>query len=176
VNGRWSLCSLPTGKIRHLEVALLAEVDISSPKGSMPSQLQYARTLLTFCLITYILMFLPLSSFGPILSALRYPFRSTNSSTMAFNVLTTTASELQQELNAGKINSVQIVEAYLKQIDEHEDYLHALIAQPPRRSILQVAQLLDDERRAGKSRGQLHGIPVLVKVDQQLLIQITASI
>ena len=95
---------------------------------------------------------------------------------MPFNVLTTTAYELQQKLDAGKVSSVQIVEAYLKQIDEHEGYLHALIAQPPRESIRRLAQELDDERHAGKSRGQLHGIPVLVKVDQPLLTQTVASI
>ena len=94
---------------------------------------------------------------------------------MTFDVLSTTAFELQQELSVGKISSVQIVEAYLKQIDEHEDHLHALIAQPPRESILQLAQELDDERRGGKSRGQLHGIPVLLKVDKLLLNQTTVS-
>ena len=155
---------------------LHAKVDLFSVEALLPSQFRYAKTFLAFCLITYILMSMQLSFFRPILSALRYPFRSTNSSAMPFNVLTTTASELQQELDAGKINSFQIVQEYLKQIDKHEGYLHALIAQPPRANILQLAQELDDERHAGKSRGQLHGIPVSVQVDQPLLTQTLPSI
>jgi amidase len=82
----------------------------------------------------------------------------------AFNRLTTTAIELQELLSRGTLTSVNALNAYLEQIDTHNGWLKAVIAHPPRHGLLERAKLLDDERREGKMRGPLHGIPVLVKV------------
>jgi amidase len=82
----------------------------------------------------------------------------------AFNRLTTTAFELQELLSQGILTSVDALNAYLDQIDTHNGWLKAVIAQTPRHGILERAKMLDDERREGKMRGPLHGIPVLVKV------------
>jgi amidase len=37
-------------------------------------------------------------------------------------------------------------------------------------NLTEVAQILDEERRQGKTRGPLHGIPIIVKVDMAFVI------
>jgi len=81
-----------------------------------------------------------------------------------FNRLTTTVSELQDLLHEGKSTSVDALTAYLEQIDAQDSWLKAVIATPPRRQLFERAKLLDGERRQGKTRGPLHGIPILIKV------------
>jgi amidase len=73
-------------------------------------------------------------------------------------------AELQAEMTAGKVTSVQLVEAYLARIeaiDRSGPALRSVIAVNPK--ALDQARALDVERRAGRVRGPLHGIPVLVK-------------
>jgi hypothetical protein len=87
------------------------------------------------------------------------------SATMApFNCLTTTASELQDLLQQGTLTSVDAVDAYLEQIDRHNDWLKAVIATPPRDQLAARAKFPDDEREEEKMRGPLHGISILIKV------------
>ena len=83
---------------------------------------------------------------------------------VAFDVLTTTAAELQNFLNSGLLTSVQLVEVYLDQIVRHNGYLKAVIATPSRASLMEKAKALDNERSSGTIRSQLHGLPILVKV------------
>jgi hypothetical protein len=82
-----------------------------------------------------------------------------------FNPLTTRAVELQQLLRDGKITSVEIVQQYLKQIDRHEHVLNSFISIAPRDRLLRAAASLDEERLRGASRGALHGIPIVLKVN-----------
>lgn len=84
----------------------------------------------------------------------------------SFDVLTTTAVELQQFLNAGRISSVELVQHYLAQVDRHEAKLNAFIDLAPRHLVFSSAAALDAERLNGKRRGPLHGIPIVVKVGQ----------
>jgi amidase len=81
-----------------------------------------------------------------------------------FNPLTACATDLQCLLRNGEITSVGIVEAYLRQVDEHESTLHSFIAIAPRDGLLQAAAALDEERRRGHLRSSLHGIPIVLKV------------
>lgn len=81
-----------------------------------------------------------------------------------FDPLTTNAVDLRQMLESGHITSVQIVEQYLQQIKAHDHILHAMISIAPRESLLSIASRLDDERREGKLRSPLHGIPIVLKV------------
>ena len=92
---------------------------------------------------------------------------------VAFDVLTTTAAELQRSLNSGLLTSVQLVEVYLDQIEKHNGYLKAVIATAPRASLMEKAKSLDKERFSGTIRSQLHGLPILVKVRdaQRLVVQ-----
>lgn len=94
------------------------------------------------------------------------PIMATPAVAPAFDVLSTTASQLQSLLISGKITSVQIVETYLEQIEKHNHSgarLHAIIATAERGVVLAKAAALDGERRNGKLRGPLHGIPIIVK-------------
>lgn len=83
-----------------------------------------------------------------------------------FDPLVASAFELAEMLNAGAITSVEIVEAYLHQIDQHNRrgrQLRALISVAPRHELVRIARRLDDERSRGKRRGPLHGIPIVLK-------------
>ena len=80
------------------------------------------------------------------------------------NVLTADIKSLQMLLGAHKTTSQYLVELYLGQINKHDNYLHAMIQTAPRDQLLSKAKELDEERKSGKSRGPLHGIPILIKV------------
>jgi len=74
------------------------------------------------------------------------------------------AATLQAEMTAGSIDSQLITSIYLDRIlkiDENGPKLNAVIATFP--DALAEARRLDAERREGKVRGPLHGIPVLLK-------------
>jgi amidase len=82
---------------------------------------------------------------------------------MQLDLLTATATDLQRLLEAGKTTSVELVQAYLAQIERHEPELHAFISVAPRHLLLAAAADRDAERRQGRPRGPLHGIPVVLK-------------
>ncbi|KAK8054989.1 amidase [Apiospora rasikravindrae] len=79
---------------------------------------------------------------------------------MNFDPLTTTATALQQLLKEGAITSVQAIERYLLQIEQHNHALNAFISLAPQQKLLGRAAALDEERQAGRSRGPFHGIPI----------------
>ncbi|KPM37584.1 hypothetical protein AK830_g9002 [Neonectria ditissima] len=86
--------------------------------------------------------------------------------TVKVNLLTLTATELQELLTEGAITSTRIVELYLDQIAKHNHNgfkLNAILATPDRPSVLRRAQRLDDERAQGRIRGPLHGVPIILK-------------
>jgi amidase len=73
-------------------------------------------------------------------------------------------SDLQARLATGRLTSRTLVLAYLSRIeanDRHGPKLHSVIETNP--DAVSIAAELDRERRLGKLRGPLHGIPVLVK-------------
>ena len=75
-----------------------------------------------------------------------------------------TASQLQTAMKQGKYTSRQITEMYLQRlqlVDQTGPSLHSVIELNP--DALQIADDMDKERKAGKSRGLMHGIPVLIK-------------
>jgi amidase len=84
---------------------------------------------------------------------------------MAFNPLTTTANDLKRLLESGQITSVEIIETYLSMIERHDKAglkLNALISVAPQDVILKKARELD-ERKDGKIRSPLHGVPIALK-------------
>jgi amidase len=75
-----------------------------------------------------------------------------------------TITELQQKMQSGEMTSVSITNLYLQRInaiDKNGPKLNAIIELNP--DALSIAAALDKERKAGKLRGPLHGIPILVK-------------
>ena len=72
--------------------------------------------------------------------------------------------QLQKRLAGGEISSHQIVQMYLERIaaiDKSGPAINAVIELNP--DTLKIADQLDGERKRGKLRGPLHGIPVLIK-------------
>ncbi|ORX92929.1 amidase signature domain-containing protein [Clohesyomyces aquaticus] len=72
-----------------------------------------------------------------------------------------TTEELAAGLMARQFTSVDLVNAYIARILEMNSTLHMVTEINP--DALNIAKELDAERRAGKSRGPLHGIPILIK-------------
>jgi amidase len=82
----------------------------------------------------------------------------------AFELQEATIDWLQQKMRSGQYTSVDITNKYLKrigQLDKKGPKLNSVIELNP--DALTIAASLDNERRQGKLRGPLHGIPVLIK-------------
>jgi amidase len=62
---------------------------------------------------------------------------------------------------SGELTSHELTKAYLKRIRELNPLLHAVIEAD--HGVIGVAARLDAERRHGRVRGPLHGIPIVVK-------------
>ncbi|MGE3491582.1 MAG: amidase family protein [Vicinamibacterales bacterium] len=78
-----------------------------------------------------------------------------------FSVVEATIPDMQKAMQDGRVTSRQIVEQYLQRIGLYEDRLNAVMAVNPK--ALEEADRLDQERKAGKVRGPLHGIPIALK-------------
>ena len=73
-------------------------------------------------------------------------------------------SDLQAAMTAGRTTAVQLVDAYLARIaayDQRGPALNAMIRLNP--GARADARRLDEERRQGKVRGPMHGIPIILK-------------
>lgn len=72
-----------------------------------------------------------------------------------------TVTTLQSAMASGRATSHSITQAYLSRIADLDKKLNSVIEINP--DALAIADAMDAERKAGKSRGPLHGIPVLIK-------------
>ncbi|RDI50260.1 amidase [Flavobacterium glaciei] len=96
----------------------------------------------------------------------------------AFELDEETISSLREKLTSGKYTSEQLVQLYLKRIeaiDKNGPQLNSVIEINP--DAVTIAITMDKELKAGKSRGPLHGIPVLIKdnIDTADKMQTTAG-
>ena len=72
-----------------------------------------------------------------------------------------TVTFLQSEMASGRMSARTITQVYLARIAEIDKRLNSIIELNP--DALAVADQMDKERKAGKVRGPLHGIPVVIK-------------
>ena len=89
-----------------------------------------------------------------------------------------TIDELQQKMKSGEYTAHSITQLYLErinQIDKAGPKLNSVIELNP--DALAIADAMDAERKSGKIRGPLHGIPVLIKdnIDTGDKMQTTAG-
>ena len=96
----------------------------------------------------------------------------------AFELDEETISSLREKLTSGKYSSEQLVQLYLgriEAIDKKGPKLNSVIELNP--EALSIAKVMDAEMKAGKTRGPLHGIPVLIKdnIDTADKMQTTAG-
>ncbi|HEX2848373.1 MAG TPA: amidase [Chitinophagaceae bacterium] len=102
----------------------------------------------------------------------------TNDQLPAFELDETDISSLQEKMAAGAYTSEKITDLYLariRDIDHAGPSLHSVIEINP--DAIADARVLDEERKSGKTRGPLHGIPVLLKdnIDTAGKMQTTAG-
>jgi amidase len=86
---------------------------------------------------------------------------SAQTMTKGFELEEVTVSELQEAMKSGKLSSRQITQKYLDRIKEIDGKLNSVIEVNP--DALQIANEMDKERKSGKTRSMLHGIPILIK-------------
>jgi amidase len=72
-----------------------------------------------------------------------------------------TIFQLQAGMKSGKFSSRMLVENYLKRIGEIDPKLNSLLEINP--DALLIADRMDKERKRGRVRSMLHGIPILIK-------------
>jgi len=81
-----------------------------------------------------------------------------------FDLEEITIDELQHKMQRGETTSVEITKKYLARIiliDKNGPKLNSIIEL--NKAALSIAAMLDAERKNGKLRGPMHGIPVLIK-------------
>ncbi|GAA3924637.1 amidase [Hymenobacter algoricola] len=87
-----------------------------------------------------------------------------DATTKVFELSEATVAQLQEKMQSGQATARSLAELYLgriRAIDQAGPKLNSVIELNP--DALTLADALDQERKAGKVRGPLHGIPVLIK-------------
>jgi len=87
-------------------------------------------------------------------------------------------SEIQAKMQTGELTCLRLTDLYLDRIeslDQHGPMVNSIIELNAQ--ALDIAESLDTERRMGKVRGPLHGIPILLKdnIDTADRLQTTAG-
>lgn len=83
------------------------------------------------------------------------------SSTKSFLLEEKSAVELQGMMTKREMSAKEIVELYLNRIASVDKQINSIIEINP--DAIKIAERMDRERREGKVRGPLHGIPVVIK-------------
>lgn len=82
---------------------------------------------------------------------------------MAGDIVGLDAVALSHAIHARKLSCVEVMGAYLDQIERHNPTVNALVALRHRSDLLGEAEALDAELAAGRSRGWMHGFPQAIK-------------
>lgn len=72
-----------------------------------------------------------------------------------------TIAELQSRMKTGKLTARRLAEMYLERIKQIDPKTNSVIETNP--DALAIADAMDKERKRGKVRGPMHGIPILIK-------------
>lgn len=72
-----------------------------------------------------------------------------------------TVADLQKLMASGEMSAAEIAEGYLRNIEQLDKRINSIIEVNP--DAIAIAERLDKERKDGKVRGPLHGIPVVIK-------------
>ena len=113
-----------------------------------------------------LLLLLVSAFFATVFSIWQLLSYSTSAEVLPFDLLTATVRDLVILLDAGTVTSEQLINEYLARIDENNYKglkLRAVLEIAPYDSLIEQARQYDVERKEGKVRGPLHGIPILVK-------------
>ena len=95
---------------------------------------------------------------------------------LPFEVTEASVADLQRALTANLVTSAQLVDAYLARIaayDHAGPSINAMLRLNPRARA--EATTLDAERKAGKVRGPMHGIPIVFKDNYDTKDMITSA-
>ena len=118
------------------------------------------RTLFRYGAATGILAAMPAGRSAP-----ASPHSPDPPSVPAFDLEELTVAELQKLIESGAESARSLAEKYLARIEQLDRrgplFLRSVLETNP--DALTIAERLDQERKAGRVRGPLHGIPVLVK-------------
>ena len=87
--------------------------------------------------------------------------RLVSAQSRSMNLEEATIGELQLGMQKGSMSSASITRWYVDRIKTHDTETNSIIEINP--DALTIAAQLDRERKAGKLRGPLHGIPVVLK-------------
>lgn len=115
---------------------------------------------------------------SPTEKAVKEPSQSVADKASYFELNEESISTLQEKMTSGKYSAEQLSKLYLDRIDSIDKkgpHLNAVIEINP--DAIRIAQQMDTERKAGKVRGPLHGIPILIKdnIDTADKMQTTAG-
>lgn len=105
-----------------------------------------------------------MKTFYCIIFAVCFCLSSSISQAQSFELEEITVDQLQNLYKSKKYTVRQVVNIYLKRIDAIDKKgpkLNSVIVVNP--DALRIADQLDKELKAGKSRGPLHGVPVIIK-------------
>src|SRR5262245_16191098 len=73
-----------------------------------------------------------------------------------------TIAGIGRALREGRVTCAEILDRCLEQVDEWEPQVHAWVVLD-REGAMEQARARDEELKAGKDRGPLHGIPIGIK-------------
>lgn len=98
---------------------------------------------------------------------LLFPLRAEAYSKSVIDITNISMSELSEALDKGYITSQELVQLYLERIEVYNGTFNAI--NKINDNALEEAKKLDSERSNGKVRSKLHGIPVVVKTNIDVL-------
>jgi amidase len=121
---------------------------------------------------------LPLAAGATATAPATFPTAAPETPAADFDLTEASIADLQARLQSGQSTSRTLCQGYLDliaQLDKACPKLNAVIELNP--DALKIADALDKERKAGKLRGPLHGIPILLKdnIDTGDQMQTTAG-